>query len=140
VVLNSRRDVMSATWMEMAKKDSFKMLLTHEDIAPGQTPGEDRAAVGCIRSIKSRGGGEAARAGKSMRWPSGSTTTWRRCSGDEDGDASSSAGIFDLADDQMEIGWASMAKRALARRRYSRRSDGGADAVAVGRSDQGEGR
>ena len=69
VVLNHEGDVMSANMaMQMAEKEGFKvkMLLTHEDIAPGiNTPIEDRRGlVGCIPLYKIAGA--AAEAGKSL--------------------------------------------------------------------------
>lgn len=69
VVLNHEGDVMSANMaMQMAEKEGLKvkMLLTHEDIAPGiNTPIEDRRGlVGCIPLYKIAGA--AAEAGKSL--------------------------------------------------------------------------
>jgi dihydroxyacetone kinase-like protein len=69
VVLNHAGDVMSANMaMEMAEKEGLnvKMLLTHEDIAPGaEVPIEDRRGlVGCCPLYKIAGA--AAEAGKSL--------------------------------------------------------------------------
>lgn len=69
VVLNHAGDVMSANMaMEMAQKEGLKvkMLLTHEDIAPGiHAPVEDRRGlVGCVPLYKIAGA--AAEAGKSL--------------------------------------------------------------------------
>jgi len=69
VVLNHAGDVMSANMaMEMAEKEGLnvKMLLTHEDIAPGaDVPIEDRRGlVGCCPLYKIAGA--AAEAGKSL--------------------------------------------------------------------------
>ena len=69
VVLNHAGDVMSANMaMEMAEKEGLnvKMILTHEDIAPGaDTPIEDRRGlVGCVPLYKVAGA--AAEMGKSL--------------------------------------------------------------------------
>ncbi len=69
VVLNHAGDVMSGNMaLEMAEKEGIKvkMILTHEDIAPGaDTPAEDRRGlVGCIPLFKVAGA--AAEAGKSL--------------------------------------------------------------------------
>ncbi len=69
VVLNHAGDVMSANMaMQMAEKEGLKvkMLLTHEDIAPGiDAPAEDRRGlVGCVPLYKIAGA--AAEAGKSL--------------------------------------------------------------------------
>ena len=69
VVLNHAGDVMSGNMaMEMARKEGIKvkMLLTHEDIAPGaNAPAEDRRGlVGCIPLYKVAGA--AAEAGKTL--------------------------------------------------------------------------
>ncbi len=69
VVLNHAGDVMSANMaMQMAKKEGLnvKMLLTHEDIAPGlDAPAEDRRGlVGCVPLYKIAGA--AAEAGRSL--------------------------------------------------------------------------
>ena len=68
VVLNHAGDVMSGNMaMKMAEKEGIRvrMLLTHEDIAPGATaPAEDRRGlVGCLSVYKVAGA--AAEAGKS---------------------------------------------------------------------------
>src|SRR5210317_1481143 len=69
IVLNHAGDVMSANMaMEMAEKEGIKvkMLLTHEDIAPGaDAPAEDRRGlVGCIPLYKIAGA--AAETGKNL--------------------------------------------------------------------------
>ncbi|MCX6914798.1 MAG: dihydroxyacetone kinase subunit DhaK [Verrucomicrobia bacterium] len=113
VVLNHAGDVMSANMaMEMAAKEGipFKMLLTHEDIAPGaNAPAEDRRGlVGCIPLYKIAGA--AAEAGKSLdevyalaqRFNDNMATlavAMKTATHPASGQA-----IFDLADDQMEIG------------------------------------
>ena len=113
VVLNHAGDVMSANMaMEMAAKEGipFKMLLTHEDIAPGaNAPAEDRRGlVGCIPLYKIAGA--AAEAGKSLdevyalakRFNDNMATlavAMKTATHPASGQA-----IFDLAEDQMEIG------------------------------------
>ena len=113
VVLNHAGDVMSANMaMEMAAKEGipFKMLLTHEDIAPGaDSPAEDRRGlVGCIPLYKIAGA--AAEAGKSLdevyalakRFNDNMATlavAMKTATHPASGQA-----IFDLADDEMEIG------------------------------------
>ena len=113
VVLNHAGDVLSANMaMEMAEKEGLnvKMLLTHEDIAPGaDTPIEDRRGlVGCCPLYKIAGA--AAEAGKSLdevyavaeRFNNNMATlavalktATHPASGEE---------IFQLDDDEMEIG------------------------------------
>ncbi len=113
VVLNHAGDVMSANLaMEMAAQEGIrvKMLLTHEDIAPGaHAPDEDRRGlVGCISVYKVAGA--AAEAGKSLDEVFAVAERYNRNmatlavalkpathpqSGQE---------IFTLADDEMEIG------------------------------------
>ncbi len=113
VVLNHAGDVMSANMaMEMAAKEGipFKMLLTHEDIAPGaNVPAEDRRGlVGCIPLYKIAGA--AAEAGKSLdevyalakRFNDNMATlavAMKTATHPASGQA-----IFDLADDEMEVG------------------------------------
>jgi dihydroxyacetone kinase-like protein len=113
VVLNHAGDVMSANMaMEMAAKEGipFKMLLTHEDIAPGaNVPAEDRRGlVGCIPLYKIAGA--AAEAGKSLdevyalakRFNDHMATlavAMKTATHPASGQA-----IFDLADDEMEVG------------------------------------
>jgi phosphoenolpyruvate---glycerone phosphotransferase subunit DhaK len=113
VVLNHAGDVMSANMaMEMAAKEGipFKMLLTHEDIAPGaDSPAEDRRGlVGCIPLYKIAGA--AAEAGKSLeevyalakRFNDNMATlavAMKTATHPASGQA-----IFDLADDEMEVG------------------------------------
>ncbi len=113
VVLNHAGDVMSANMaMEMASQEGikFKMLLTHEDIAPGaNAPAEDRRGlVGCIPLYKIAGA--AAEEGKSLdevhaiasRFNDNMATlavAMKTATHPATGQA-----IFDLADDEMEIG------------------------------------
>lgn len=113
VVLNHAGDVMSANIAtEMANKEGirYKMLLTHEDIAPGaEAPAEDRRGlVGCIPLYKIAGA--AAEAGKSLeevyalaeRFNSNMATlavAMKTATHPASGQA-----IFELADDEMEIG------------------------------------
>ncbi len=113
VVLNHAGDVMSANMAaEMAAKEGipFKMLLTHEDIAPGaNTPIEDRRGlVGCVPLFKVAGA--AAEAGKSLdevyaiaeRFNNSMATlavAMKTATHPSTGQA-----IFDLPDDEMEIG------------------------------------
>lgn len=113
VVLNHAGDVMSANMaMEMAAKEGipFKMLLTHEDIAPGaNVPAEDRRGlVGCIPLYKIAGA--AAEAGKSLdevyalaKRFNDSMATLAVAMKTATHPASGQA-IFDLADDEMEVG------------------------------------
>ncbi|MEI7731040.1 MAG: dihydroxyacetone kinase subunit DhaK [Verrucomicrobiota bacterium] len=113
VVLNHAGDVMSANMAaEMADKEGikYKMLLTHEDIAPGaNTPAEDRRGlVGCIPLYKIAGA--AAEAGKSLeevyaiaeRFNNNMATlavAMKTATHPASGQA-----IFDLAEDEMEVG------------------------------------
>ena len=113
VVLNHEGDVMSAnTALEMANKEGFngKMILTHEDIAPGaDAPAEDRRGlVGCVPLYKVAGA--AAEAGKSLdevyavaeKFNSNMATlavALKTATHPATGEA-----IFDLTDDEMEIG------------------------------------
>lgn len=113
VVLNHTGDVMSANMaLEMAEKEDIKvkMILTHEDIAPGaDTPIEDRRGlVGCIPLYKIAGA--AAEAGKSLdevyeiaeRFNNNMATlavAMNSATHPSTGDV-----LFDLADDEMEIG------------------------------------
>jgi dihydroxyacetone kinase-like protein len=113
VVLNHAGDVMSANLaMQMAKKEGLKvrMILTHEDIAPGADAPADqrRGLAGCIPLYKVAGA--AAEAGKSLdevyrvaeRFNSGMATlavALRTATHPQTGKP-----IFDLADDEMEIG------------------------------------
>jgi dihydroxyacetone kinase-like protein len=113
VVLNHAGDVMSGNMaMQMAEKEGIKvkMLLTHEDIAPGATaPIEDRRGlVGCLTVYKVAGA--AAEAGKSL------DEVYEIASRLNDQMATlavalkpathpqSGQEIFELADDEMEIG------------------------------------
>ncbi len=113
VVLNHAGDVLSANMaMEMANQESirYQLLLTHEDIAPGATaPAEDRRGlVGCIPLYKIAGA--AAEAGKSLaevhalasRFNDNMATlavAMKTATHPASGQA-----IFELADDEMEIG------------------------------------
>jgi len=113
VVLNHEGDVMSAnTAMEMAVDEGIKVkrILTHEDIAPGaDTPIEDRRGLsGCIPLVKIAGA--AAEAGKSLdevyaiaeKFNNNMATlavALKTATHPSSGEA-----IFDLAEDEMEIG------------------------------------
>ena len=113
VVLNHAGDVMSANMaMEMAEKEGLnvRMILTHEDIAPGaDAPAEDkRGLVGCIPLYKVAGA--AAEAGKSLdevcaiaeRFNDNMATlavAMKTATHPQSGDD-----IADIADDEMEIG------------------------------------
>jgi len=113
VVLNHAGDVMSGNMaMEMAEKEGLnvKMLLTHEDIAPGaNAPDEDRRGlVGCCPLYKIAGA--AAEQGKSLdevyaiaeRFNNNMATlavALKTATHPSTGEA-----IFELADDEMEIG------------------------------------
>jgi len=113
IVLNHAGDLMSANMAaEMAEKEGivFKMLLTHEDIAPGaNAPAEDRRGlVGCIPLYKIAGA--AAEAGKTLeevyaiaqRFNDNMSTlavAMKTATHPASGQA-----IFALADDEMEVG------------------------------------
>ncbi|HUX16483.1 MAG TPA: dihydroxyacetone kinase subunit DhaK, partial [Phycisphaerae bacterium] len=113
VVLNHAGDVMSANMaLEMAGKEGLnvRMILTHEDIAPGASaPAEERRGLaGCIPLYKVAGA--AAEAGKSLdevckiaeRFNDNMATlavAIKTATHPQSGQA-----IFDLADDEMEIG------------------------------------
>ena len=113
IVLNHAGDVMSSNMAaEMADAEGikYKILLTHEDIAPGaDSPAEDRRGlVGCIPVYKVAGA--AAEAGKSLeevyeiasRFNDNMATlavAMRTATHPASGQT-----IFDLADDEMEIG------------------------------------
>lgn len=113
VVLNHAGDVMSANMaMEMAEKEGInvKMILTHEDIAPGaDAPVEDRRGlVGCVPLYKVAGA--AAEAGKSLdevyeiakKFNDNMATlavALKPATHPSNGEE-----IFELADDEMEIG------------------------------------
>lgn len=113
VVLNHAGDVLSANLArEMAEREGirYRMILTHEDIAPGaDAPAEDRRGlVGCIPLYKIAGA--AAEAGRSLdevhaiasRFNDQMATlavAMRTATHPASGQA-----IFELADDQMEIG------------------------------------
>jgi dihydroxyacetone kinase-like protein len=113
MVLNHAGDVMSANMaMEMADKEGikYKMILTHEDIAPGASaPAEDRRGlVGCVPLYKITGA--AAEAGRSLdevaalaeRFNNSMATlavAMKTATHPASGQA-----IFELADDEMEIG------------------------------------
>ncbi len=113
VVLNHAGDVLSGNMaMQMAEKEGLnvRMLLTHEDIAPGaNVPDEDRRGlVGCVPLYKIAGA--AAEAGASLdevcavaeRFNANMATlavALKTATHPATGEA-----IFDLADDEMEIG------------------------------------
>lgn len=113
VVLNHAGDVMSANLArEMAEREGirYKMILTHEDIAPGaNAPAEDRRGlVGCFPLYKIAGA--AAEAGRSLdevhalasRFNDQMATlavAMRTATHPASGQS-----IFELSDDQMEIG------------------------------------
>jgi len=113
VVLNHAGDVMASNIaMQMAKKAGLnvKMILTHEDIAPGaNVPAEDkRGLVGCIPLYKVAGA--AAEAGRSLdevfavaeKYNNNMATlavALKTATHPASGQS-----IFDLADDEMEIG------------------------------------
>jgi len=113
VVLNHEGDVMSGNMaMEMAQEEGInvKMILTHEDIAPGaDAPIENKRGLGgCIPLYKVAGA--AAEAGKSLdevyavaeKINDNMATlavALKTATHPQSGDA-----IFDLADDEMEIG------------------------------------
>ncbi len=113
VVLNHEGDVMSGNMaMEMAQEEGInvRMILTHEDIAPGaDAPAEEkRGLAGCIPLYKVAGA--AAEAGKSLdevyavaeKMNNNMATlavALKTATHPQSGDA-----IFSLADDEMEIG------------------------------------
>ncbi len=113
VVLNHEGDVLSANMaQEMAEKEGVKItrVLTHEDIAPGaDAPAEDkRGLVGCVPLYKIAGA--AAEAGKSLaevaevaeRFNNNMATlavALKTATHPSSGEA-----IFELAEDEMEIG------------------------------------
>jgi dihydroxyacetone kinase-like protein len=113
VVLNHEGDVMSGNMaMEMAKQEGIKvkMILTHEDIAPGaNAPVENRRGLaGCIPLYKVAGA--AAEAGKSLdevykvaeKFNNAMATlavALKPATHPQSGNE-----IFSLADDEMEIG------------------------------------
>jgi dihydroxyacetone kinase-like protein len=113
VVLNHAGDVMSANMAaEMADQEGipYKMLLTHEDIAPGaDAPAEDRRGlVGAIPLYKIAGA--AAEAGKNLEEVyalakrfSDNMATLAVAMKTATHPASGQP-IFDLADDEMEVG------------------------------------
>lgn len=113
IVLNHEGDVMSANMaQEMAEKEGIRLIrvLTHEDIAPGaDAPAEDkRGLVGCVPLYKIAGA--AAEAGRSLeevaevaeRFNSQMATlavALKTATHPSNGEA-----IFELAEDEMEIG------------------------------------
>ncbi len=113
IVLNHAGDVMSANMAsEMATKEgiTFKMLLTHEDIAPGaEAPAEDRRGlVGAIAIYKIAGA--AAEAGKTLdevyalaQRVNENMATLAVAMKTATHPASGQS-IFELAEDEMEIG------------------------------------
>ena len=129
VVLNHAGDVMSGNMaMEMAAAEGIKvrMILTHEDIAPGaNAPIEDRRGLaGCVPLYKVAGA--AAEEGKSLdevyavaeKFNNNMATlavALKPATHPQSGQE-----IFSLADDEMEIGMGSTGKPARAARRCSR--------------------
>ena len=113
VVLNHAGDVMSANLaMEMARKQKLnvRMLLTHEDIAPGaHSPDTDRRGlVGCIPLYKVAGA--AAEQGKSLDEVIAVAERFNRnmatlaVAMKTATHPATGQSIFELADDEMEIG------------------------------------
>ena len=113
IVLNHAGDVMSSNIaMDMAKKEglTIRMILTHEDIAPGiNAPAEDRRGlVGCVPMFKVVGA--AAEAGKSLdevysiaeKFNNNMATLAVACKTATH--PSTGQSIFEMADDEMEIG------------------------------------
>jgi phosphoenolpyruvate---glycerone phosphotransferase subunit DhaK len=113
IVLNHAGDVLSANMAaEMADKEGirYKLLLTHEDIAPGaESPAEDRRGlVGAVPLYKIAGA--AAEAGRSLdevyalaQRFNGRMATLAAAMKTATHPASGQS-IFELADDEMEIG------------------------------------
>ena len=141
VVLNHAGDVMSAKIaMEMAKKQGLNVrtLLTHEDIAPGANApaAERRGLVGCIPLYKIAGA--AAEEGKTLdevfaiaeRFNSQMATlavAMKTATHPSTGQS-----IFELADDQMEIGMGQHGEPGTGPARADdRRRDGRDDARAA---------
>jgi dihydroxyacetone kinase-like protein len=113
VVLNHAGDVMSANLARaMADKEGirYRMILTHEDIAPGaDAPAEDRRGlVGCIPLYKIAGA--AAEAGRSLDEVHAIASRFNdrmatlAVAMKTATHPASGQSIFDLADDEMEIG------------------------------------
>ena len=113
IVLNHPGDVLSANLtMQMAKKEGLnvRMLLTHEDIAggPRETPEERRGLVGCIPVFKIAGA--AAEAGQSLDQVYTVAEAYERNMATLAVAVTSAThpvtgeGMFQLADDEMEIG------------------------------------
>jgi len=113
VVLNHAGDVLSANMaVQMAAKENIrvKQLLTHEDIAPGaDAPDEDkRGLVGCVPLYKIAGA--AAEMGKSLDEVFEVAERFNRNMATlavalkTATHPSSGVSIFELADDEMEIG------------------------------------
>ncbi len=113
VVLNHAGDVMSANLArEMAEQEGiqYRMILTHEDIAPGpNAPADDRRGlVGCIPLYKIAGA--AAEAGKSLDEVHAIASRFNdqmatlAVAMKTATHPASGQPIFELADDQMEIG------------------------------------
>ena len=113
VVLNHAGDVMSADMAaEMADKEGIRYMkiLTHEDIAPGaDAPAEDkRGLVGCCPLYKIAGA--AAEAGKSLKEVHAIASRFNdnmatlAVAMKTATHPSSGQSIFELADDEMEIG------------------------------------
>lgn len=113
IVLNHAGDVLSGNMaMEMAVKEGIKvrMVLTHEDIAPGaDAPAEDRRGlVGCVPLYKIAGA--AAEAGKSLdevyeiaeRFNNNMATLAVAMTSATH--PATGTALFELAEDEMEIG------------------------------------
>jgi dihydroxyacetone kinase-like protein len=111
IVLNHAGDVLSANLtMEMAKHDGLnvKMTLTHEDISGGANPNDRRGLVGFLPVYKVAGAaaeegqpldaclGIAERMGRNMRTLAVAVQTATH--------PSTGRPIFELGDDEMEIG------------------------------------
>src|SRR5262249_29541927 len=111
VVLNHAGDVLSANiTMDMAKREGLnvKMTLTHEDIAGGQNPDDRRGLVGFLPVYKVAGAAAeegrpldavfeiAERMGRNMRTLAVAVQTATH--------PSTGHPIFELGDDEMEIG------------------------------------
>jgi dihydroxyacetone kinase-like protein len=111
IVLNHAGDVLSANiTMDLAKREGFnvKMTLTHEDIAGGSNPEDRRGLVGFLPVFKVAGAAAeegrpldscfeiAERMGRNMRTLAVATQTATH--------PSTGQPIFELGDDEMEIG------------------------------------
>ena len=111
IVLNHAGDVLSANiTMELAKREGLnvKMILTHEDIAGGSNPEDRRGLVGFLPVYKVAGAAaeEGAPSTNALRSPSAWSATcerspWRCTTATH---PSTGQPIFELGDDEMEIG------------------------------------